>query len=111
MIYEKKTYKELYIKFAWQFCLFLFILNVSAAILKAIEQHDDLDEERNNWKKTAIEVIRNFSMNYNVSNTELSYLYENMSRARYRFNGFESASMTYVEGIVLAISLFTTIGM
>ena len=110
MIYEKKTYKELYIKFAWQFCLFLVILNVSAGIFKAIEQHDDQDEEGKKWP-TAIEVIRNFSMNYNVSKTELIHLYKNVSRARYRFHGFESASMTYMEGFVLAMSLFTTIGM
>ena len=97
----------MYIRLVWQFLSFVVVLNVFAFTYQAIERYSG--EEVNHWKLavTQREVLGNFSSDHNISLQQVSEFvrgYDAILLPPYEDD------MNYLEALVLAISVFYTIG-
>ena len=95
-------YKQLFLTFAWQFCLVILTLNIGASILLAIESKAD----KNLRRCTKEDLLKNFSLQFNVTVQDLEQLFSELDT----LEDFNHNTMTYLEAVMLVVSLFFTIG-
>ena len=93
-------YKQLFLTFAWQFCLVILTLNIGASILLAIESK----AETNPPSKE--DLLKNFSLQFNITVQDLEQLFSELDT----FEVLDHNTMTYLEAVMLVVSLFFTIG-
>ena len=95
-------YKQLFLTFAWQFCLVILTLNIGASILLAIESK----AEKNPARFTKEDLLKNFSLQFNVTVQDLEQLFSELDT----LEDLDHNTMTYLEAVMLVVSLFFTIG-
>ena len=95
-------YKQLLFTFTWQFCLVILTLNIGASIILAIESK----AEANPSRFTKEDLLKNFSLQFNVTVQDLELLLSELDT----LEDLDHKTMTYLEAVMLIVSLFFTIG-
>lgn len=96
---KEKTYKKLCVTLTWQFCLFVLTINIAASIFQAVEKQSG---DKPNISKD--DRIANFSLTHNITKDNVLKFVDLINNHPVR------SSMTYMEALVLTLSLFYTIG-
>ena len=103
---NRNGYKTLYIRLIWQFIVFIVVINMFAVIYQTIEKYSDPYSD-DGEVMTQDGALKNFSSVHNVSYLHVSAFlrqYEEIKRPDHEND------MEYLEAVVLAISVFYTIG-
>ena len=95
-------YKQLFFTFTWQFCLVTLTLNIGASILLAIESKAKADPS--SFVKE--DLLKNFSLQFNITKQDLEQLFSELDT----LEDLDHKTMTYLEAVMLVVSLFFTIG-
>ena len=97
-----RSYKRLLHTFIWLFSSFIITLNIGASIIMAAENN----YRSNKHDQMSVAIIANFSSSFNVSIKKIRALINEVNH----LEDDKERPMTYLESIILVLSLFFTIG-